>query len=113
MMKYFLTRWTHTFVPAGSSAVDVANVIGSANVPLPPAPLWICGYEILLRGGREGGRAAQQASERRNHGKTGSRHNRDKHSPVHGASRKPWGAAVLSRLLRGDRVRQGFDRKII
>ncbi|MEC3981494.1 hypothetical protein [Amycolatopsis sp. H20-H5] len=30
MMKYFFTRGTHTLVPAFSSVVDVANVIGSA-----------------------------------------------------------------------------------
>src|SRR5205823_2224991 len=51
MMKYFFTRGTHTLVPGDSSAVAVAKVIGSANVPLPPAVLWIFGKEMSPPGG--------------------------------------------------------------
>src|SRR6266566_1076586 len=38
-------------VPGFASRVSVANVTGSARVPVPPAVWWICGLEMIADGG--------------------------------------------------------------
>jgi len=50
-MKYLPTRGTYTMVPGASSARDVANVMGSAYVPIPPAVGWIVGNAMAPPGG--------------------------------------------------------------